>query len=337
MPQVAGAIEYRKPRQEPRTLAILHGFVPNQGDAWEYTRESLSEYYTHAITRQGEMRPAVVPQKHLLDLVAGEEEIPSEVWDMIGRYAESARLLGQRTGELHVVLASAPEDPRFCPEAFSKLYQRSLYQSTRSLTGRVFQLLRHTLPRLPEDVKPGAKKVLDGERKVMERFLSVSQKKVSAKRLRCHGDFHLGQVLWTGMDFVIMDFEGEPARPVNERRIKRSPLRDVAGMLRSFHYAAYSGLLEFRERRGLVIPEELEAMDSWALFWQCWVCVIFLKAYMEAATGGGFLPKSREELRTLLDMYLLEKAIYEMGYELNNRPAWVRIPLRGILQLLESP
>ena len=155
-------------------------------------------------------------------------------------------------------------------------------------------------------------------------------------RLRCHGDYHLGQVLWTGKDFIIMDFEGEPARPINERRIKRSPLRDVAGMLRSFHYAAYSGLFDFRERRGLVLEEELEAIDFWARFWHFWVSVIFLKAYMEVAINGKFLPESPEELRTLIDTYLLEKAIYEMGYELNNRPEWIKIPLRGILQLLES-
>ena len=334
IPQVAGALEYRRPRQEPTTLAIVHAFVPNQGDAWEYTRECLGEYYTRAMTRQSEVKSAVLPQKHLLDLV--EEETSPQVLDAVGTYGEAARLLGQRTGELHVALASPPEDPEFAPEPFSKLYQRSLYQSTRNLTGRVFQLLRGSLNKLPESLHSEAKKVLDGEREIMERFRSVSQKKISAMRLRCHGDYHLGQVLWTGKDFVIMDFEGEPARPINERRIKRSPLRDVAGMLRSFHYAAYSGLFDFRERRGLVVEEELEAMDFSARFWHFWVSVIFLKAYMEAAMNGKFLPESREELRTLMDMYLLEKAVYEMGYELNNRPEWVRIPLRGILQLLES-
>jgi maltose alpha-D-glucosyltransferase/alpha-amylase len=334
IPQVAGAIEYRRSRQESMTLAIAHGFVPNQGDAWEYTRETLGDYYTHAMTRQAEIKSAVLPQKHLLDLV--EEETSPQVSNTMGTFAEAARLLGQRTGELHVALASAPENPDFTPEPFSKLYQRALYQSTRNLTGRVFQLLRRNLNKLPESLHSEAKKVVDGERQIIERFRSVSEKKISAMRLRCHGDYHLGQVLWTGKDFVIMDFEGEPARPINERRIKRSPLRDVAGMLRSFHYAAHSGLFDFRERRGLVVEEELEAMDFWARFWHFWVSVIFLKAYMEVATNGKFLPESRQELRILLDMYLLEKAIYEMGYELNNRPEWVRIPLRGILQLLES-
>jgi maltose alpha-D-glucosyltransferase/alpha-amylase len=334
IPQVAGAIEHRKSRQESTTLAIVHGFVANQGDAWEYTRESLGEYYTHVMTGQAEVKSAVLPPKHLLDLV--QEEIASQVLDTIGTYAEAARLLGQRTGELHLALASAPEDPNFAPESFSKLYQRSLYQSTRNLTRRVFQLLGHTLKRLPQSLQAEAKQVLDKEGEILQCFQSLTRKKISAMRLRCHGDYHLGQVLWTGKDFVIMDFEGEPARPINERRIKRSPLRDVAGMLRSFHYAAYSGLFDFRERRGLVLEEELEAIDFWARFWHFWVSVIFLKAYMEVAINGKFLPESHEELRTLIDTYLLEKAIYEMGYELNNRPEWIKIPLRGILQLLES-
>jgi len=332
IPQVVGAIEYGKARQESTTLAIVHAFVPNRGDAWEYTRESLAEYYTHAMTRQAEVKSAGLPQKHILDLV--EQETSPQEWDAIGTYAEAARLLGQRTGELHLALASAPEDPDFAPEPFSKLYQRALYQSTRSLTGKVFQLLRRALNTFPNSLQSVAQKVLDREGDILDRFHSVTRKKISAMRLRCHGDYHLGQVLWTGKDFVIMDFEGEPARPVNERRIKRSPLRDVAGMLRSFHYAAYSGLFDFRDRRGLVVEEELEAMDFWARFWHFWVSVIFLKAYMEEATKGGFLPESQEELRTLIDMYLLEKAIYEMGYELNNRPDWVRIPLQGIQQLL---
>jgi maltose alpha-D-glucosyltransferase/alpha-amylase len=286
------------------------------------------------MTGQAEVKSAVLPQKHLLDLM--KEETASQVLDTIGTYAEAARLLGQRTGELHLALASAPEDPNFAPESFSKLYQRSLYQSTRNLTRRVFQLLGHTLKRLPQSLQAEAKQVLDKEGEILQCFQSLTRKKISAMRLRCHGDYHLGQVLWTGKDFVIMDFEGEPARPINERRIKRSPLRDVAGMLRSFHYAAYSGLFDFRERRGLVLEEELEAIDFWARFWHFWVSVIFLKAYMEVAINGKFLPESHEELRTLIDTYLLEKAIYEMGYELNNRPEWIKIPLRGILQLLES-
>jgi maltose alpha-D-glucosyltransferase/alpha-amylase len=142
-------------------------------------------------------------------------------------------------------------------------------------------------------------------------------------------------VLWTGRDFVIMDFEGEPARPIGERRIKRSPLRDVAGMLRSFHYAAYVALFTL-EDRGLVRQEDLAALEFAARLWYFWVSVVFSRAYLDVATQASFLPRTREQLQVLLDAYLLEKVIYELGYELNNRPAWVNIPLRGIQELLRA-
>ena len=154
-------------------------------------------------------------------------------------------------------------------------------------------------------------------------------------RIRCHGDYHLGQVLYTGKDFVIIDFEGEPIRPISERQIKRSPLRDVAGMLRSFHYAAYARLFEQQEA-GLIRSDDFSHLESWGEFWHTWVSVLFLKAYLEVAAQGDFLPQTLEELQVLIDIYLLEKAIYEVGYELNNRPEWIRIPVQGILRQLKS-
>ena len=151
---------------------------------------------------------------------------------------------------------------------------------------------------------------------------------------RIHGDYHLGQVLFTGSDFVIIDFEGEPARPLAERRKKRSPLQDVAGMLRSFHYAAYAPLLH---DNGKKLPHEpLQDLGNWAQYWQRWVSATFLKTYLEVSGNSNFIPKDREELALLLDLYLLDKAVYELGYELNNRPSWVRIPLDGISQLLQD-
>ena len=166
----------------------------------------------------------------------------------------------------------------------------------------------------------------------MNRFKDLLETKISAMRIRCHGDYHLGQVLFTGSDFIIIDFEGEPARPITERRIKRSALRDVAGMLRSFHYAAHAALLR-RQENGIP-PEAVAEMEHWAEFWQRWVSAEFLKSYLQEAGGGRFIPGSRNELRVLLGALLLEKAVYELSYELNNRPDWVGIPLRGIRQLL---
>jgi maltose alpha-D-glucosyltransferase/alpha-amylase len=229
------------------------------------------------------------------------------------------------------MLASDQSDRRFAPEPFSALYQRGLYQSMRSLSGRVFHLLGRRLKDLPEPLRSEASQVMGLEKSILESFRSITQRKITAQRIRCHGDYHLGQVLYTGKDFVVIDFEGEPARPISERRIKRSPLRDVAGMLRSFHYALYSALSSL-EARGVTKREDLPYVDFCAGFWYRWVSSVFLKAYLEVSVKGGFLPATGEELHLLLNAYTLEKAIYELGYELNNRPAWVKIPIRGILQ-----
>jgi maltose alpha-D-glucosyltransferase/alpha-amylase len=162
---------------------------------------------------------------------------------------------------------------------------------------------------------------------------ALTETKISGQRLRCHGDFHLGQVLYTGKDFVIIDFEGEPARPVSERRIKRSPLRDVAGMLRSFHYAVYSALFA-EEQRGLFLEKDRPFAESWANYWSLWVGAVYLHHYLNESATADFLPGTPQEIEALLQAFLLEKAVYELGYELNNRPDWLEIPLKGVDQLL---
>ena len=262
--------------------------------------------------------------------------IPEFAGELIGPYFENVKLLGKRTAELHVALASNRDDPDFSPEPFSILYQRSLYQSMRNHSGQMLQLLKKNLNSVRGVVLDDALKVLDRQNVLLNRFRALLSRKINANRTRIHGDFHLGQVLYTGKDYVIIDFEGEPARPLTERRIKRTPIRDVAGMLRSFHYAAYTSLFGHLGS-AMVRPEDLAAMEPWARIWNVWISSTYLQSYLDHAQSGGFLPAHREELNILLDVYLLEKALYELGYELNNRPDWVRIPLAGILQLLQSP
>src|SRR5262249_41583476 len=147
---------------------------------------------------------------------------------------------------------------------------------------------------------------------------------------RVHGDYHLGQVLWVDNDFVILDFEGEPTRTVEERRARQSPLKDVAGMLRSFDYAAFAALFAFTQDR----PDDFARLEPWARLWQQWASAACLHAYRARARGAAFLPERHEDFEELLDTFLLEKAFYELVYELNNRPDWVRIPLGGVLALL---
>jgi maltose alpha-D-glucosyltransferase/alpha-amylase len=296
-----------------------------------YTLEALGHYFERVSA--GGMKEEVlqVPPVPLLELA--DQEIPPLAAEMIGPYLESARLLGQRTGEMHVLLASDSRIPRFSPEPFSKLYQRSLYQSAHSLTREVFRLLNRREKTLSEETRSEGQKVLRLESRILDYFRSLVDKKITAMRIRCHGDYHLEKVLYTGKDFVIIDFEGEPARPLSERRIKRSALVDVSGMLRSFHYASYSALLSQREK-GLIRPEDFPNLECSAYVWRLWVYAAFLKAYLRETSSGNFLPRDREEFQELLNVFLLEKAVYELGYELNHRPEWVIIPLTGIQQLM---
>jgi maltose alpha-D-glucosyltransferase/alpha-amylase len=333
-PSFAGVLEYRQKEAEPVTVALLREFVPNQGDAWQYTLDALEHYFERALTHRDIPRP-LLPRQSPLKLTT--EPPPSLAQETINAYLTSAQLLGQRTAELHLALASNDADPHFAPEPFSALYQRSIYQTMHSIASQSFPLLRRRLSGLPAPIRSEAQQVLECENAVLKHFRAILGRKIAAMRIRCHGDYHLGQVLYTGNDFVIIDFEGEPTRPLSERRIKRSPLRDVAGMLRSFHYAAYTALFA-QEAEGVYAshPEALATLESWAHFWLQWVSAVFLNSYLEKAGEATFLPRNREEFEILLTAYLLEKAVYELGHELNNRPDWVRVPLRGILQIVKE-
>ncbi|HKI99732.1 MAG TPA: putative maltokinase, partial [bacterium] len=332
-PAVAGYLEYQRGREAPITVGIVTRFVPNHGDAWRFTLDELGRYYERVLTRPADAEPPPA----LPGLLELAEQPASELaHELVGTYLEEAHLLGQRTAELHLALAADPDSEDFRPEAFSTLYQRSLYQATRSQVTQTLALLRRRQRELPEAERANAGRVLQHEPEMVARIRAIVGKKLDARRIRCHGDFHLGQVLWTGKDFVVIDFEGEPARSVSERRIKRSPLRDVAGMLRSFDYAVHTGLSQRAQLNGHSEPLSPQ-LAGWARFWERWSASRFLQAYLETAQEGNFLPTDPTELGTLMDMYLLQKALYELSYELNNRPDWVWIPIHGLLHLLDNP
>ncbi|MFO0903667.1 MAG: maltose alpha-D-glucosyltransferase [Pirellulales bacterium] len=345
VPRLAGALVYStssgpgeamraNPPSESFTIGVLHEFVPNQGDAWVYTLDELGRYFERVESEAShkELDPLLLPRQPLLQLT--KETMPAQARAMIGSFLESAELLGRRTAELHLALAEG-EDSAFRPEPFTRLYQRSLYQSFQAQARRALQLLRRNLTSLKEPARGLADRVLQLEKTLQGCFRELLGGKLTALRMRCHGDFHLGQVLFTGKDFVIIDFEGEPARPVSERRIKTSPLRDVASMLRSFHYASRVALAS-RPFDALTSGQQFHAGEYWMQIWYSWSAATFLQAYLTKAGTGSFLPAESDPLRTLLDAYLLEKAVYELSYELNNRPEWVQIPLEGILALLPS-
>ncbi|HEV2036164.1 MAG TPA: maltose alpha-D-glucosyltransferase [Candidatus Dormibacteraeota bacterium] len=325
---VAGSLEYRRDKGEPVTMAILQGYVPNQGDAWSYTLKTLAHFF------KGVELPAAgdPPALRRSLLAASTTETTEVATRTVGAYLESAELLGKRTAELHAALASDPDDLAFAPELISQQDQRSIYQSLSGLALRSMELLRGQLNKLPEDAREDARKVIELEPRIAAGLRSFLARRLKTTRIRVHGDYHLGQVLYTGHDFVIIDFEGEPTRTLYERRLKRLALRDVAGMLRSFDYASQAA---FKSEQ--ISAEALPRMELWARFWVESVSAAFLRSYMNTAGAASFVPHSPEDLELQLTTMLLEKALYELRYELNLRPDWVRIPLRGIIDLLVSP
>jgi maltose alpha-D-glucosyltransferase/alpha-amylase len=330
--KLGGALEYRVPRREPITIGVLQAFVANEGDAWDHTVDAVGRYLEQALGRPEPVAGVPVPREPLLRLIG--EELPPFVSEMIGPYLETARLLGRRVAELHVALAADGDDPAFAPEPLGLLYQRSLYQSLRNLAARAFGLLRERLATLPPDVAPEAGRLVRLEPHVLETARAMVAHRTGGKRIRVHGDLHLAQILRTGSDFVVVDFEGEPARPLAERRLKRSPLRDAASMLRSFDYAAHAALFGAPARG--TAEADLPRLERWVRFWRRWVSSAFLRAYLQPLEGSGLLPANTRELELLLRFLVLEKSVYELDYELNHRPDWVPIPVRGILGLLEG-
>ncbi|MCC7085016.1 MAG: maltose alpha-D-glucosyltransferase [Pirellulales bacterium] len=333
VPELLGAIEYRNEESEPRTLGVMYALVPQSETAWQMTLDHLGRYFDQVLALPLEEWPVAdlnqrTPLWHMVD-----QPPPRLAEELAGGFLHHAALLGQRTAELHRALSEGANEAAFAPESFSQLYQRSMYQSARKLASQKLQLLKRRLSHIPPAAEALAQSLLEREQLVYDCFHAIVGKKISASRIRCHGDYHLGQVLYTGKDFVIIDFEGEPARPLTERRLKRSALQDVAGMARSLHYAALQGYFQLAAR-GLVTIENTRPLKQAAAFWYRRAAVAFLKAYHDHSLDAAFFPASRDEQNILLDFYLLEKAIYELGYELNNRPDWVEVPLTGILELL---
>jgi maltose alpha-D-glucosyltransferase/alpha-amylase len=327
VPPLVGAIEYGRRGEQPAALAILQEFVNNEGNGWQVTIDELGRYFER---RAGRALPALTDTQRQEVLRSPFAEIPLEVRDAIGTYVNTAEVLGRRTGELHLELGSAPRDDRaFAAEPFSTAEAATLAASMQRHAREQLDLLEHSLDRLDDRKRVLAQAVLNRRHEILREFEELRELRDSAFRIRIHGDYHLGQVLVSEGDIVIIDFEGEPARPLAERRAKSSPLRDVAGMLRSFSYASFTALGAATQHR----PEDYERLAPWAAFWETWVSAVFLRAYFAAVGRAPFIPSGHGDRDLLLQTFSLDKAVYELSYELNNRPDWVHIPLSGLLRL----
>lgn len=309
VPRYYGEIRCLKDGQQG-AIALLSSYIPNQGDAWTYTIDALGRFFEHVLT---------IPS-----IEEGRKILP----ELTANYPERARQLGLRTGELHRCLEILP-DKDFAPESFTGFYQRSLYQALRSLARRTELELLKKIPDLPEAIQKNAQDWIAEGPRLLAFYAKLLNKKICAKKIRIHGDYHLRQILNTGKDFVILDFEGEPRRTLGERLLKRSPLVDVAGMLRSLDYAIQAAL-------ALERPEDYIPLAPWCELWKELILSEFLEGYLTGITDATFLPQSPQDFAFLLNVFLLDKAIYEIGYELSYRPNFLAIPLHAALHLLRT-
>lgn len=331
VPSYAGGIEYRTASGKCYDIGVMQTFIPCHGDGWRNTLTSLAQFVEHLLSHKQELAklPARLPT--LLEVV--DQGIPIPFGDLVqGLHLEMALLLGQRTAEMHQALASSSPESPWKMEEFSTLYQRSIFQSMRGQVRRNFQLLAAKLKDYPEDVQRRGAKMLAAETAIIACLHKITGQRIAAMKCRIHGDFHLGQALFTGKDFVFIDFEGEPAYSLSERRLKRSPLRDVAGMIHSFHYAAMTTLVH----HGTNHPDDIAFLEPWLEAWYICVSGSYLKAYLQAMQGSPLLPAARTDLTIMLRCFLLQKVAHELGHELNHRPELVDLTLRGIELLMRD-
>nr|MBA3288858.1 phosphotransferase [Acidimicrobiia bacterium] len=317
VPGVLGTLDLDLPGESsPGAVVVVHDLVPNECDLWQWSQDVL--------TRE-------------VEALASDHEPTSDDAGMIA----VTGLLAQRTAEMHVAL-SMP-GPGFDPQPFTLLWQRSVLQSLRASLRETQRLLRRSRGSLAEADTEAATRLLDdGDALLLGSFERMRKEKLDVARIRIHGDYHLGQVLWTGHDVVMIDFEGEPGRSIGERSIKRSALTDVGGMMRSFDYAGRVALATSQER-GRISATQVAALEGWRRRWTTRVQDHFWQSYLEGIAGaelvgGGppLVPADAEHATLLLDGNILSKALYEVRYELAQRPSWVGWPLAAIAQLLEK-
>ncbi|MCY7410255.1 MAG: hypothetical protein LH473_08280 [Chitinophagales bacterium] len=303
IPSFAGTFYWRKAFGAPITLGMMQQKLTAIKDAWSLAGDYLNEF--------------------LISLSADEIIIPQTS-------IEQATLLGTRTAEMHLALANDFTDASFSPEPFNEEYADWILDNCESLLKRRLRLTKDCYAVLDENGKTMAKFFMSNQHKIKEFFSRIKKLSLKSLRTRIHGDYHLGQILFNGSDYIILDFEGEPESSIKDRKIKHSPLKDVAGILRSFHYAVCAKLY-FSTTEHSVAPEKINAAVT---RWYNEVTAAFMNEYWKTINNNMVLTAEKEELDFLLQFHLLEKAVYELGYELNSRPTWVKIPMKGIQQVL---
>ncbi|MDP8247133.1 MAG: hypothetical protein P9M00_03275 [Candidatus Tritonobacter lacicola] len=313
-PSLLGYVEYLKEKGGNTTIAILQEYIGGADDCWEWTCGRLKEIYA-SIPAPGQPTPA------------GKEET---IRSLSGDYPARMEELGRVTARFHTALASDRHFPAFAPEPVTERDAAKWAGLFSCQIRSVLGLAAEMLPSLPEEVQEELARVIGGEEAFLERVKDLSLLcEEGVSKIRVHGDYHLGQVLKRDGTFFMLDFEGEPARPLAERKVRQCALKDVAGMLRSFDYAAYAVLFELG-------AEKMGPLEEWGTAWRDLARRSFLDGYLSGTGTASFLPRSHKSLQKVLSVYELDKAIYELNYEMNNRPGWLKIPVRGLLGIMQG-
>ncbi len=329
-PRLAGALEYEQRDGSRYTLGVVHGLVPHQVGGWEQALDELDRYYERAAASDQPLPELKAIRAQLGWLEPGTMEVPEPIIQQIGWYVDAVTRLGRATADLHLALAADSEQDAFRPQLMPREELVQLAKGVVTRAGAVLETIVSGRDRWPEAIAPlvaSVRRQLPRLGDELDALVAALPDELVATRV--HGDYHLGQVLWNKGEFVILDFEGEPARPLAERRAHQSPLKDVAGMMQSFSYAAYAQLDSFRERR----PEDADRLGAFARFWESSVTALYLRSYQAAANSAAFVP-GPEHFDGLMRLFLIDKAVYEIEYEMNNRPAWLSIPLNGLADLI---
>jgi len=331
-PALAGAIEYLRPGLEPGTLAVVQPLVKHQGTGWDFAIDELRRYYERVSTRVN--RPdggEALEERELHEGRNGADGPPPFFAALEQWYLTGAATLGRRTAELHAALTGEPGSP-FAPESLDRDALGALANRMRAHGDAALDLLAARALSLDDVSRGKAQEILAERDTLLARFDAIRALDAAGMRIRVHGDYHLGQVLRTEEDFVILDFAGDPAQSIEERRTKQSPLKDVAGMIRSYGYAAYAALFAF----AVHAPDDYALLEQWAGTWERWAAGAFVRGYLAAAEETPVLPDRGAALTTFLSAFVLDKALRELAYELHSRPDWVRVPMAGVHKLIRS-
>jgi maltose alpha-D-glucosyltransferase/alpha-amylase len=330
-PKVFGELEYRPERGPGGSAALLREGLVHDGDVAGMTREALLGFLEQAAATPAAFTAPAITAADLIRTAA--DDLPELAHDLVGSYLTTARSIGNRIGEFHSVMASAPDDPDFAPEPFTRLYQRSLFQSIDASIVRVTRHLEARSAALEGSAAIDAQVILSRKAELRDRLRMLVHRKFSGCRIRIHGDLRLSQVMHSERGLVMIDFEGDASRPAGERRLKRSALRDVAAMIRSFHDVALGRMRE-SDVGGSLRPEDAAGLDVWARQWFLWVGAAFLRGYRETTGAAAFLPANEDEWACLLDAFLIQRLLEDLDADLHDDHARVASTLRGLLELL---